>query len=126
RRAVHSPLDDRPGRPELPGGHSPRAAAVGVATAAFAAADAAHHGQAPAGSSSTMVRREQPAYGDQPMSDPARSAGGRSEDVSHSARAADADRSRAAGGAPAERADLNAAVPPYRYNPSAWKQRIPI
>jgi uncharacterized membrane protein len=29
-------------------------------------------------------------------------------------------------GYPAERADLNVAVPPFNYNPSAWRQRIPI
>jgi len=29
-------------------------------------------------------------------------------------------------GYPAERADLDVAVPPFSYNPSAWRQRIPI
>lgn len=29
-------------------------------------------------------------------------------------------------GYPAERADLDVAIPPFSYNPSAWRQRIPI
>lgn len=29
-------------------------------------------------------------------------------------------------GFPAERADLDVAIPPFSYNPSAWRQRIPI
>lgn len=29
-------------------------------------------------------------------------------------------------GYPAEKADLDVAVPPWKYNPSAWSQRIPI